>query len=75
MSSFTTKDSRPFYDMVKICFITIKNVNIFTIYETLFEKVITILPITYQNEMPGKNRKGLVYLKEVSRYINYMQAI
>ena len=31
-------------------------VNIFTIYETLFENVITILPVTYQNrtKMPGK---------------------
>ena len=33
-------------------------------YETLFEKVKTILPTTYQikTKMPEKNRKCLVYL-------------
>ena len=33
-------------------------------YETLFENVITILPITYQKQtkMPGENKKCLVYL-------------
>ena len=46
-------------------------------YETLFENVITVLPITPQNKttMPGKNRKCLFYLKEVAIYINYIQAI
>ena len=45
--SLSTKVNRPFYDMVKIRVIIIYNVNIFTIYETLFESVITILPKTY----------------------------
>ena len=37
----------------------------FTIYETLLENIITILPRTYQNKtkMPGKNRKCLVYFR------------
>ena len=51
--------------MVKICVIIIQNANTFTIYETLFENVITISPITYQNKtkMPGKKtRKYLDYL-------------
>ena len=49
---------------------------IFTIYETLFENVITILPIAYQNKTKMlKNRKSLVYLKKVSDYTNYIQAI
>ena len=48
--SLSTKINRPFYDMVKIRVIVIQNVNICNIYETLFENVITILPITYQNK-------------------------
>ena len=46
-----------FYDMVKICIIIIKNVNIFTIYETIIEKVIAILPITYQNKTKISGKK------------------
>ena len=63
--SLSIKVNRPFYDMVKIfCVIIIQNVNVITIYETLFENVITILPATYQNKikMPRKNRMCLVYL-------------
>ena len=54
--SLSTNVNRTFYDMVKIRVIIIQNVNIVTIYETLFEKAIIILPITYQNKtkMPGK---------------------
>ena len=42
--------------MVKIRVIIVQNVNIFIIYGALFENVITISPITYQNKtkMPGK---------------------
>ena len=42
--------------MVKIRVVIIQNVNIFAIYEILFENVITILPTTYQNKtkMPEK---------------------
>ena len=59
-----TKVNRRFYGMGKICVIIIENINIFTIYERLFENVMTILSITYQDKtkMPGKNRKCLVYL-------------
>ena len=34
------------------------------LHETLFENVITVLPITYQNKtkMPGKNRECQAYL-------------
>ena len=54
--SLSSKVTRPFYDTVKIRFIIISNVIIFTVYETFFKKVIKILPITYQNKttMPGK---------------------
>ena len=43
--------------MVKVRAIIIRNVNFFTIYETLLENVIATLTITYQNKnkMPGKN--------------------
>ena len=62
--SLRTKVNRPFYGMGKICVIVIENVNIFTIYERLFENVMTILSITYEDKtkMPGKDRKCLVYL-------------
>ena len=35
-----------------------------SIFETLLENIITVLPITYQNKakMPGKNTNSLVYL-------------
>ena len=57
--SLNTKANRPFCDVVKISIIT-QNVNVFTIYETLFENVITILPISYQNKikMAGKNKNA-----------------
>ena len=45
-----TKFNRTFHGVVKICVIIIRNINIFTIYETFVENVITILPITYQNK-------------------------
>ena len=62
--SLSTKDKRPIDDKVKIRVLIIWNVNIFTIYENLFENVITVLPITYQNKtkMPGTNRTCLNYL-------------
>ena len=61
--SVSTKVNRPFYDVVKICVIVMKNVDILTIHET-FENVITILPITYQSKtkISRKIRKCLVYL-------------
>ena len=73
--SLNTKVNRPFYDMVRIRIILMKNVNIFIIYETSFENLITILLITYQNKtkMPGKNRTCLVNLYEVASYVNYTQ--
>ena len=56
VSCLSTKINRPFYHMVKIRVIIVQNVNIFIIYGALFENVITISPITYQNKtkMPGK---------------------
>ena len=62
--SLRTRNIGHFYDMVKICIIIIKNVNIFTIHETIIEKVIAILPITYQNKtkISGKNWEFPVYL-------------
>ena len=49
------------YEMVKIRVIIIQNVNVFAIYGTVFQGVLKILPITYQNKtkMPGKNKKCL----------------
>ena len=60
--SLRTKVNKPLYDIVKVRVIIIQKVDIFAMYETLFENVITILPITYQNKtkMPGKNRNCLV---------------
>ena len=48
--------------MVKIRVII--SFTVFTIYETLFENVITILQIPYQikTKIPGKIRKCLAYL-------------
>ena len=50
--------------MVKIRVIIISNVQISAIYEILFEKFITVLPIIYQNKMkmPVKSKKCLVDL-------------
>lgn len=47
------------------------------LYETLFQIVIKLLLIIYQNiiKMPWKNRKCLVYSYEVTSYINHMQGI
>ena len=62
----STKVHRPFNDMKKIRVIIVLNVHTFTIYETLFKNIITILPTTYQNKtkIPGKNRKTwFVYKK------------
>ena len=69
--SLSTQANRPFYDMVKIRVIIKKNVNIFTIYETLFENVITILQITYQNnpKMPGKiGSAWFIYIFTSTKY-------
>ena len=62
--SLSTNVNRTFYDMVKIRVIIIQNVNIVTIYETLFENAIIILPITYQNktEMPGKKIRSAWFI-------------
>ena len=75
--SLSTKVNRSLCDMVKIRIIIIQNVNIFTIYETLFENVMTILLVTYLNKtkIPGQNRKWVIYLYEVASYIEYIQAI
>ena len=48
--SLSTKINKPFHDMVKIRVIITKSFNTFTIYETLFENVITISPMTYQKK-------------------------
>ena len=50
-------------NMVNIRVIIIWNVNIFTIYETLFQNVINVSPIIYQNKtkIPGEICKCLVY--------------
>ena len=48
--NLSTKVYRPFYGIVKIPVTIMKNVNIFTIYETLFENVITILSKSYKNK-------------------------
>ena len=47
--------------MVKIRVIIIQNVNVFAIYETLFQGVLKILPTTSQNKtkMLGKKKKCL----------------
>ena len=49
------------------------NANIFNIYETLFENIITILPKTYQNKtkMPGKNRVPGLLIRGVKLYHLY----
>ena len=62
--SCSTKGNRIFYDMVNIRAMITQNFNTLTKYKTLFENVITILPITYQNktEVSQKNRNTLVYL-------------
>ena len=78
--SLSTKVNRTFNKnskLIKIRVIIMENVYIFTKYETVFENVITILPVIYQNKtkMPQKNRNCLAYLLEVANYINYMQAI
>ena len=59
ISCLSTKVNRPFYHMVKIRVIIIQNVNIFTIYGTLFENVITSSQITCQNKtkMAGKKQE------------------
>ena len=44
--------------MVKIRVIIIENVNVLTMYETLFEKVITTLPITYQKKLKCLEKIG-----------------
>ena len=53
--------------MVKICGIIISNVNIFTIYETLFENVITILPTTYQKKTKKKYLEKIASAWFISR--------
>ena len=62
--SLNTKVNRPFYDMVRIRITIMKNVNIFTLYETSFENIITNLSKTYRNKtkMHEKNRTCMVYL-------------
>ena len=66
--------------MVKIRIIISENINIFTVYKTLFENVITILPISHQNKskMPGKYRKCLVFIEigKLSKlYTTYLSII
>ena len=74
-SSLSTKVKKAFYGMVKVRVIIMQNANIFTTYEALFENVLTILPITFRNKTPGKSRKCLVNLQELTSYVNSMQAI
>ena len=50
--------------MVKTHIITIWNVNIFIIYETLFQFVIKILTCQNKTKRSGKSRKCVVYLKK-----------
>lgn len=59
-----TKYKFHFYDMVNIHSIMINNVYIFTIYESLLQNVIKILPKIYRHKtnVPGKIvRKGKWY--------------
>ena len=42
--SLSTKVNEPFNDIVKTRVVIIQNANIFTIYETLLENAVTILP-------------------------------
>ena len=53
-----------------------KNVNIFTIYETLFENVITIVSISYKNKtkIHGKKVSALLIYKKCQG-ISTLQAI
>ena len=71
--SLSTKVNRCFYDMVKTRVTVIQNVNIFTICETLFENIITILPITYQHKtkIPGKIGSAWFIYKKYKLYKLY----
>ena len=62
---------------LKICCVMIYNVNIFTIFGSLLQDVIKILPIIYQNKpkVTGKNSKFRVQLEGDVSYINCVQAI
>ena len=57
--NLSTKVNRNFCDIVKIRLTMADNVNIFTICESLLQKVIKILQIIYQNKskVPGKMSK------------------
>ena len=57
--SLSPKVNWNFYDMIKIRLIMIRNVNIFTIYESLLQNVTKILPTIYHNKtkVPRKMRK------------------
>ena len=52
--------------MVKIRLIIIKNVNIFTIYETLFQIIINISPIIHQN------KSKMTTIRNQTERINYL---
>ena len=74
--NLSTKVYRPFYGIVKIPVTIMKNVNIFTIYETLFENVITIVSISYKNKtkIHGKKVSALLIYKKCQG-ISTLQAI
>ena len=63
--------------MVKIRVTIIKNVNIFIVYETLFENVKIILTITYQNKIKMSRKIGSAWFicKKFQIIINYRQVI
>ena len=61
--SLRTKVNRPFHDMEKI---RVAINFFFAIFETLFQNVTAILPITYQNKtkVPGESKICLVIYKK-----------
>ena len=61
----STKANRHFYDMAKIrVTIILLNINIFTIFETLFQELTEILLTIYQRKtkMSGKYLNCLIYV-------------
>ena len=55
----------------------INNVNIYTIYDSLCQNVMRILPTIYQNKtkLLEESRKFRVHLSEELSFINYTEAI
>ena len=77
LCNLSTKVYRTFDGIVKIPVTIMKNVNIFTIYETLFENVITILSISYKNKtkIHGKRKVSALLIYKKCQGISTLQAI